>query len=195
MINEIKGKGLFVFSDPGGAKPILSFIFNKKVKNYMVVSDRKYNFFSDFNINVETYDLNKENEIINEYNPDYIFTGTSYTSKIELKFISLAKKLNISTYSFIDHYTDGSISTQGIKYSYLKDSKFLKVFDGIAGIREFINDIKTVQKKKKPIYTDLYKIEKDVFGSAKFRIDKVPRPYFFTKYAVKQFEKQLKKFE
>lgn len=106
MINEIKGKGLFVFSDPGGAKPILSFIFNKKVKNYMVVSDRKYNFFSDFNINVETYDLNKENEIINEYNPDYIFTGTSYTSKIELKFISLAKKLNISTYSFIDHYTE-----------------------------------------------------------------------------------------
>tara|TARA_B110000037_G_scaffold127548_2_gene145078 strand:+ start:2847 stop:3809 length:963 start_codon:yes stop_codon:yes gene_type:complete len=106
MINEIKGKGLFVFSDPGGAKPILSFIFNKKVKNYKVVSDRKYNFFSDFNINVETYDSNKENEIINEYNPDYIFTGTSYTSKIELKFISLAKKLNIRTYSFIDHYTE-----------------------------------------------------------------------------------------
>ena len=95
----------------------------------------------------------------------------------------------------IRFYSDGSISTQGTKYSYLKDSKFLKVFDGIAGIREFINDIKTVQKKKKPIYTDLYKIEKGSFGSAELRIEKVPRPYFFTKYAVKDFEKQLRKFE
>ena len=106
MINEIKGKGLFVFSDPGGAKPILSFIYNEKVNNYMVISDRKYNFFSDFDINVETYDLNKEKEIINEYNPDYIFTGTSYKSKIELKFISEALKLGIKTYTFIDHYTN-----------------------------------------------------------------------------------------
>jgi len=105
MINNIKGKGLFVFSDPGGAKPVLSFIYNQKIKNCKIISDRKYNFFNDFNLIVEKHDIKLNNEIFKIYKPDYVFTGTSYTSKIELIFISQAKKLNIKTYTFIDHYS------------------------------------------------------------------------------------------
>jgi CDP-glycerol glycerophosphotransferase (TagB/SpsB family) len=101
-----KNRGLFVFSDPGGAKPLLSFIFNNKLKNYKVVSDRKYNFFLDFKINVNEFLNSNEKKIIKDFNPDYLITGTSYTSKIELRFIKAAKELNIKTYSYIDHYTN-----------------------------------------------------------------------------------------
>jgi len=95
-----------VFSDPGGAKPILALVYLNRIKNYKLISDRHYDFFSDFNLNVEAYELEKEYSIINEYKPDYIFTATSYTSNIELKFISEGNKLNLKTYSFVDHYTN-----------------------------------------------------------------------------------------
>lgn len=106
-INYFKiNRGLFVFSDPGGAKPLLSFIKINKLKDFKVISDRNYTFFSDFNINVlHLKNLNIEG-IINEYKPDYIFTGTSYTSKIELRFLNIANRYNIDTYSYIDHYTN-----------------------------------------------------------------------------------------
>ena len=104
---ELKGRGLFIFSDPGGAKPLLAFIkLRPEQINYLVVSDRKYDFFSDFNIPVASYTSESANEVIKEFEPDYIFTGTSYTSKIELNFILAAKRFNIPSYSFIDHYTN-----------------------------------------------------------------------------------------
>ena len=95
-----------MFSDPGGAKPILALVYLNRIKNCKLISDRHYDFFSDFNLNVEAYKLDKEQSIINEYKPDYIFTGTSYTSNIELKFISEGNNLNVKTYSFVDHYTN-----------------------------------------------------------------------------------------
>ena len=106
MQPELTGRGLFIFSDPGGAKPILSYLsLNKKIKTFLVISDRLYNFYSDFNIQVDIYNEGSEFEIINTFKPDFIFTGTSYTSQIELKFILAAKKSGIISYSFIDHYT------------------------------------------------------------------------------------------
>ena len=101
-----KNRGLFVFSDPGGAKPLLAFIENHKLNDYKVISDRKYDFFTDFQIKVNSFKDEDIDKIFKDFNPDYILTGTSYTSKIELKFISCAKKLNINTYSYIDHYTN-----------------------------------------------------------------------------------------
>ena len=53
MINNLKGKGIFVFSDPGGAKPIMALIKLNRLKNYKVFSDREYSFFKDFNLKVE----------------------------------------------------------------------------------------------------------------------------------------------
>ena len=101
-----KNRGLFIFSDPGGAKPLLAFIKNHKLKDYKVISDRVYNFFLDFEINVINFKNENIKKIIKDFNPEYILSGTSYTSKIELKFINEAKKLNIDTYSYIDHYTN-----------------------------------------------------------------------------------------
>ena len=98
-------KGLFVFSDPGGAKPILSFIHNN-IKNYKIISDRKYDFYSDFNLEVNIFFNLNEEELIQEFKPDYLFTGTSYTSNIELRFIRAAKKIGLTCYSYIDHYTN-----------------------------------------------------------------------------------------
>lgn len=104
-INYLKNsKGLFVFSDPGGAKPLLSFIKNYKLKDFIVISDRSYDFFLDFEITVISFRNQNILDIIKDFNPDYLLTGTSYTSKIELKFIKEAKKLGINTYSYIDHY-------------------------------------------------------------------------------------------
>ena len=71
----------------------------------------------------------------------------------------------------------------------------MDLLDGISGIRKLVDDIKMVQKKKQPISTDLYTIEKGSFGSATLKITNVPRTYTFTKYAIKLFEKELKKFE
>ena len=79
---------------------------NHKLKDYKVISDRKYDFFIDFGIKVNNFKNENIDEILKDHNPDYLLTGTSYTSKIELKFISSAKKLNIDTYSYIDHYTN-----------------------------------------------------------------------------------------
>jgi hypothetical protein len=101
-IPELKGRGLFVFSDPGGAKPLLALLkLRPELKNYLVVSDRNYDFFSDFNIPVASYTSESANEVIKEFNPDFIFTGTSYTSKIELNFVLAAKRFNIPSYSFL----------------------------------------------------------------------------------------------
>ena len=100
-----ENRGLFVFSDPGGAKPLLAFIENNKLNKVKVISDRNYEFFSNFKTNVCHFKNENIENIIKNFNPAYLFTGTSYTSKIELKFIQVAKKLNIKSYSFIDHYT------------------------------------------------------------------------------------------
>jgi hypothetical protein len=109
MLPELKGKGLFVFSDPGGAKPILSFInFSSKLQSVVAVSDRQYDFFKYFNIPIATCKTGQEEAFIRKHCPDFIFTGTSYTSKIELRFIQAAKKCGVATYSFVDHYTSYS---------------------------------------------------------------------------------------
>ena len=107
MIPELKGKGLFVFSDPGGAKPVLALLkLNLDLKDYLVVSDREYDFFSDFNIPITSYTTGCEVHILKRFSPDFIFCGTSYTSSIELDFLSEAKKFNIPSFAFVDHYTN-----------------------------------------------------------------------------------------
>lgn len=105
-IPELKGKGLFVFSDPGGAKPMLALVkLSSEIKDFYFVSDRVYDFYSDFNFIIHSCPEGGEKKLIQQYKPDYIFTGTSYTSKIELRFIKAAKELRINTFAFVDHYT------------------------------------------------------------------------------------------
>lgn len=104
---NLKGKGLFVFSDPGGAKPILALI--KSLGNrvqYRIISDRRYDFYDDFGLNVDGFFSENEMDLINNFKPDFVFTATSYTSQIEVRFIAAAKELKIPTYTFVDHYTN-----------------------------------------------------------------------------------------
>ena len=64
-----------------------------------------YDFYIDFNLKIDKYKIRDEIRIMNKFKPNFIFTGTSYTSKIELKFIKEAKIRKIKSFSFIDHYT------------------------------------------------------------------------------------------
>lgn len=99
---------LFVFSDPGGAKPVLALAQQLKevLSASKIVSDRQYGFFGDFEATVESFEKGSESRIITDFNPDIIFKGTSYTSDIERSFISEGNKRGIKTISFIDHWTN-----------------------------------------------------------------------------------------
>jgi hypothetical protein len=100
------GVGLFVFSDPGAAKAVLAFAYKIKtnLKQLIIISDRDYTFYSNFGLDVIITKEKPEN-IILTYKPDFIFTGTSYTSKIELEFLKVSKIHSINSYSFVDHWT------------------------------------------------------------------------------------------
>lgn len=103
---QLKGRGLFVFSDPGGAKPILSYICLNDLKDSVqVFSNRTYDFFADFGIVVRNVHESSDT-ILDQVRPDYVFTGTSYTTKLEIEFLRSAKLRKLPTYSFVDHYTN-----------------------------------------------------------------------------------------
>ncbi len=97
---------LVVFSDPGGAKPCLSLAKAwQESDDLLVCSDRRYSFFEIFGIPVNKCTSESVNIILEKFRPDLLFTGTSYTSCIELHFVSESKKRGIQTASFVDHYT------------------------------------------------------------------------------------------
>lgn len=108
---KFKGKILFIFSDPGGAKPCLALASTFDLKDVLAVSDRDYTFYRDFNCRVIKPD-DGISHIIDQFKPDLIFTGTSYTSSIEKEAISLARAQSINCWSFVDHWT--SISARFI---------------------------------------------------------------------------------
>jgi hypothetical protein len=100
------GRGIFVFSDPAGAKACLAIASILIDIDVLVISDRTFPFFEDFKINVKSYDELTTSEWIDYFIPDFIFTGTSIPEKIELNFIKEAKYRNIKTISFVDHWTN-----------------------------------------------------------------------------------------
>ena len=102
---KLKGRGLFVFSDPGGAKPILTLADENigSLNSVKAVSNRVYPFYKDFTTKVDTPNLSSN---IYDFKPDFVFTGTSYTSDIEIKYIKVAKENGIPVYSFVDHWTN-----------------------------------------------------------------------------------------
>ncbi len=98
-------KILFVFSDPGGAKPCLAIINNLNRGDLTVISDRVYPFYSTFDVEVEFFN-EKPSDFLQRFEFDLIFTGTSYTSRLEIDFIELALEKNIPCWSFVDHWTN-----------------------------------------------------------------------------------------
>ncbi|NCI49073.1 hypothetical protein GWC95_04010 [Sediminibacterium roseum] len=104
-MSKLKGRGLFVFSDPGGAKPLLALInqLSGILEDHRVVSDREYSFFNEFGIVVSRPDMISD---FDEFKPEFVFTGTSYTSDIELVYIKEAADRKIPCYSFVDHWSE-----------------------------------------------------------------------------------------
>jgi hypothetical protein len=97
---------LIVFSDPGGAKPCLSLAKKwRESDEILVCSDRQYAFFETFEIPVRYCRGEDAHAIFDEFRPDSLFTGTSYTSRIEMDFVREAAKRGIPSASFVDHYT------------------------------------------------------------------------------------------
>lgn len=104
---NFKGKGLLVYSDPGGAKNIISLARKLKEKNKLIcmITDREYNIFDEFN-----YEIIKFNGCpkyyFQKYKPNFLLTGTSYTSNIEIEFIKESFNQGIPSYAYIDHWTN-----------------------------------------------------------------------------------------
>tara|TARA_B100000780_G_scaffold264508_1_gene219217 strand:+ start:11 stop:979 length:969 start_codon:yes stop_codon:yes gene_type:complete len=106
---KIKGqRGIFVFSDPAGAKACLALVKSLKNKEILIISDRKYSFYSEFNLEVNSSAHKSIKEWFDIFKPDFVFTGTSLPNKIELEFLKEAKNKKIKTYSFVDHWTNMS---------------------------------------------------------------------------------------
>ncbi|MDG2372087.1 MAG: hypothetical protein P8L83_05700 [Flavobacteriaceae bacterium] len=93
----------------------------------------------------------------------------------------------------IEFYSDGSIWTQGIEFNYIRDGKKSTVLKNIDGIKALYDDMVSVLKTKQTVLNEMYEIKKGSFTPIELRIDGEPKTYFFTKYAVKEFGKALKK--
>lgn len=119
MRPKLSGSIVFIFSDPGGAKPCLSLIEENNLSCATAVSDRLHSFYKDFKTSVKILNHDFE-QLVEDLHPDLIFTGTSYTSDIEKQFIKIAHSKNIPCYSFVDHWT--SISK---RFEDLSGAKFL----------------------------------------------------------------------
>lgn len=104
MREQFPDKVLFVFSDPGGAKPCLALRSELHDRKLLSVSDRVHAFYENFSNKVLMFNGLPET-YFNDFKPDLVFTGTSYTSDIEQKFIKKAKLIGIPCWSFVDHWT------------------------------------------------------------------------------------------
>ena len=107
MENFLRNKKVVgVFSDPGGAKSILSYlnIFKSTAKEIKTFTDKLIKDYSQFNIEInELKNLNYES-VLNEI--DVLITGTSMPTGNELRFLEIAKKKGIFSISIIDHWTN-----------------------------------------------------------------------------------------
>jgi len=104
LYSFLKGKGVFVFSVLGGAKPLLSLVLaiKSRISDYRIISDRNYSFFGDFGLPVVAPPV-KIDDLFQQFKPDFLIIGTSYTSKIEIEYLVVSKTVVLKSFSFVDH--------------------------------------------------------------------------------------------
>ena len=88
---KIKGqKGLFIFSDPAGAKACLALAKSFKQKTLLIISDRKYLFFTANSIlwlTIPMIEVFLEWYDFEEFDPDFVFTEQLlYLQRLSLDF-------------------------------------------------------------------------------------------------------------
>jgi hypothetical protein len=94
---------------------------------------------------------------------------------------------------FIAFFDDGTIVHQSNEYNYIEDRRVNNTFSSAQEFVQLLSDMKEVSKKKKTIIKDKYAIEKNNFGSVKLKIKGIKKTFYFTKYAMKLFQKSLDK--
>lgn len=107
-----EGKGIFVFSDPAGANTVLAIIDNlisngKTVgQDFLIYTNSFKKYLSSYKDYINVIDLNKIkiSSILEEFNPKYIFTGTSLEN-FEHLWRKLGSDKKVRVISFIDHWT------------------------------------------------------------------------------------------
>lgn len=94
---------LVVSHDPGGAEYLSSYLLNKNINFAAILEGPAKNiFFKKFRKKVK---LRKNTKNVFK-NIDQVITSTSWTSNLEKKIISKAKKNNIKVTSILDHWTN-----------------------------------------------------------------------------------------
>lgn len=98
----------FVFGDPAGAKSIIAISrLYCSDRNFLLISDRHYSFFDEMDVQVSII----KNQyllysLLNSFDPQLIFIGTSLPTSFELESLKYGKSNNIQTAAFVDHWTN-----------------------------------------------------------------------------------------
>ena len=100
LINKLKkrDKVFIVSKNPGSGNIIASFVKKEKIKANYYLLEPSLKIFKDKKIKIN----NKNNSFFKKYK--LLITGTSHENKFELKYISKAKKFNVYSVSFLDHW-------------------------------------------------------------------------------------------
>lgn len=73
--------------------------------NFSYYSNKLYDFYTNFNINVQIIDENELEKVFTLHKFDLILLGTSYTNNFELSACKISKLNNIENYTFIDNWS------------------------------------------------------------------------------------------
>ena len=108
----LKGKGIFVFSDPAGANSVLA-IVDKLIllghlpkRDFLVFTNSMKTGFDEYKNILDVSPTNESGfvDVIKSFNPTYIFSGTSLND-FEHLWRKAAIQENVKVISFIDHWT------------------------------------------------------------------------------------------
>jgi len=69
----------------------------------LVCSDRQYAFYETFGVPVHLCRESDAPRLFDDFAPETLFTGTSYTSRIELRFLQEAAKRKVRSASIVDY--------------------------------------------------------------------------------------------
>lgn len=99
---------LFAFSDPAGAKLVLSCAkkYRDLFKSVVAVSDRVYPFYEDFSIEVQNFGLKTPHDWLVPAAVDLLITGTSVPISLEIALITEAQAVGVTSIALIDHWTN-----------------------------------------------------------------------------------------
>jgi hypothetical protein len=99
---------LLAFSDPAGAKQVLSYAtkYRDLFKSVVAVSDRVHPFYQDFDLSVEDFKIKTPHEWLSSTRADVLVTGTSVPLNLEISLTMEASRHGVESMSFIDHWTN-----------------------------------------------------------------------------------------